>query len=258
MVNKELILYRILQTDSRFNNLSGGIIELEEKISVLIDMGFIYEPYSRKFFNLFTDLSIKSDLLLNYNLDNLIGLYQEHFKKYINKNNNIKSENEIQKMYDTKVNPITLHLIIFSGLYGLIGFLLTIILYYFKFQSLFLLISGLVVYLLIHFYTIRNYSLEKYETPLDTSQFWRKTKYLFTIISVSSTVLLYFILSQFISNYWISIPIILVFREVYSIRVDKYLSKEYILDNYSNIFFENTNKVSSIQDFEDLKETYNI
>jgi hypothetical protein len=257
MINKELILYKILQTNNRFKNLSGSEIQLKEKISILIDMGFIYEPYSKRFLNLFTDLSIKSDLLLYYDLSHLIELYQNHFKNYINKNSEIKSEDEIQKRINTKVSPLTIHLFVYSGLYGLIGFLLTLTLYYFKLENIYLLISILLVYMLVHFYTIRNYSLEKYEHPIHTSQFWRKTKYLFTIVNISSIVLFYFILTKFIKNYWIPIPIILIFREVYSIQVDKYLSKEYISDNYCYLFFENTNKVYSLQDFEDLKEAYN-
>ena len=111
---------------------------------------------------------------------------------------------------------------------------------------------SLINYILIHFYFVKNHSVTSNENPMEVSQFWRKTEYLFLLLEFISTFSLYYFTSKLINNYWLPVLLTLIFRELYSLQIDKYLTKRYTEWNYYYLFLNNTNKVETIEDFNDL------
>jgi len=253
MNDKNWILLSLNKSNKKFD-LSDE--ELEKKVTLLTDMGFIYNPYSSKFINYFINKTILSNtFLLSLNIDDLKDSYRINLQKYLNKFNVIKSNKELEK--ELKINiysKVIFYIESLTGILGLICFLLTIMFTINKVNINTQLINSLIGFFLIHNYFLRNTLIEKYEYhdfSNSISLFWIKTKILFTILTFIYSIIIIYELHLLKSNFWTTIIIVIFLREIIFYFTKWINTKYYISREFDYLFVnDNKNKVKKVSDID--------
>lgn len=182
----------VLDSKNHLKNFDNK--ELESRVEILLNRGFVYNPYSDKFFNPFFDNSTKipSRLLTHskwgdffINLDSSLKLMKEYRK----------SEDEITQKYNRETNHFLLNVKILSGIIGIILFLLGLVSFFFLSLNV-TIICGVISYLFLKYYFVSNGLKTNYfgDYSFEVSPFWTKNKNKFLVsLFINFFVLLYFL-----------------------------------------------------------------
>ena len=237
---KEIALLRIRDVDPRIKAMST--IELDEKINLIYSLGYVYDPYNHEFHNPFINKNLKAIVTYNLDLDRIENLHNVLQKEFLDLNQHLRKFDEISlSIYgdETKFKIIDQSMF---GIYGVIFFLLSIVLY-FTGNINFSLGSLVTSFILVNYYFIQNLLVQVNEGELSLSPFWVKFKSFFSILSLLLYPCLYFLLFMVFHSYWL--PILIGFSM-------RYLIKKNVIRNLSKKYWQ-WNGINDIQDYAEEK-----
>lgn len=239
---KELTKYFIKDADSRIKMVSSE--ELDEKIDLIYSLGYVYNPYTKNFYNPFIDKGLNAMVTYNLNLDRIKNLHNILEQEFFKQNERIRTFDEIKKsIYDSrKFTTIRFLLHSGAGIIGLLFLLLTIIFHITN--NLNFALGGLIVsFIFINLYQIENLLYEMYWSDAALAVFWKKSKNFFFVISLLLYPYLYYLLYSYLESYFI--PVIIIISM-------KYLVKKYVTKNLSLQFWQDYG-MSAIEEYAEEK-----
>ena len=218
---KELAKLKIREVDQRINQMPFD--ELDEKIDYIYSLGYVYNPYIKEFFNPFINQGLKAIVVYNLDIKRIQNLHEGLEEEFIEKNNKIKSVEEIKSLVyknDTS-SGLFLFLASESVIFSFVLFLIGVIAHLFG-GIVITTITIVISFVLINCYTIYNHLFEHNENEYSLSPFWIKYKNIILIFTLVLYPYLYFLLYISLESFLTPIFIILPLRYL----VDKYMKKQ--------------------------------
>lgn len=226
---KELAHLRIIDADPRIKDVPSE--DLYEKIDLIYSLGYVYNPYEKGFYNPFIKKGLKAIVTYNLNLDRIENLHENLEKEYFEKNERMKTFDEISNSIygNDKVSRIGMFFESMSGIFGVMFLILSTIILFttnIKFASFCLIAS----FICINFYLVQNLLIEKNENEwkeMKLSPIWLNYKNFFLIIFVLVFPYLYYQLFMVLNNYWVPIIIIFSLKWIINKIVENKLSRQF-------------------------------
>jgi hypothetical protein len=202
----------ILQSKNHLKHFE--FVELNHRVQLLLDRGFIYNPYSDKFFNPFFDnlSKVPSRLLSNSKWkDYLISL--DPILTYIRKYR--KNDEEITQKYNLETNHFLIYIEVYSGIIGIFIFLSGLVSFFFLSLNITIILNT-ISFLFIKYYFLSNGLKTNYfgRWSIETSPFWRKNKNIFLIVLFINFFVFLFFLYLLIQKIFFTLIIGVIFHFV--------------------------------------------
>lgn len=224
---KELAKQKVKQLLKQNDNLFTS--DIDDKIDYIYDLGYIYNPYKKVFYNPFINKKIKDVVVANFSLEKIDKLHNFAKEDYLRKNKEIKNIDSIKKSIykNNKISKFSIFFDTYSGVLG-IFFLLGAIFFHlannFSIASIILSIS----FILINFYLVFNHLFVENEGEWKANPFWLKYQSIFFILYLLIFPYLYYLLYKITNSIWIPIIIIYTLRYLVVKYTTNKLSREYI------------------------------
>jgi len=231
---KELAKLRIREVDQRINQMPFD--ELDEKIDLIYSLGYLYNPYIKEFFNPFINQGLKALIVFNLDLKRIQNLHEGLEEEFLEKNNKIRSVNEIKRSIYNNDNGSGLFIFVTSEslIFSIVLFIIAIIAHFLggiKIAAITIALS----FVLINCYLTYNLLFSKNEDEDLLSPLWLKYKNILLIFSLALYPYLYFLLYTSFDSFLIPIFIILPLRYLVKKYITKELSKRYWLESYRKL-----------------------
>jgi hypothetical protein len=234
---KELAKLRIREVDQRINQMPFD--ELEEKIDLIYSLGYVYNPYIKEFLNPFINQGLKALVVYNLDLKRIQDLHEGLVEEFVEKNNKIRSVDEIEmSIYKNDTGSgLFIFLASESVIFSVVLFIIAIITHFFS-GIIIAAITTSLSFVLINCYLVYNVLFAKNENEYLLSPLWLKYKNIIIIFSLMLYPYLYFLLYTSFDSFIIPIVIILPIRYLVKKYITKELSKRYWLRSFRELISE--------------------
>ena len=118
----------ITEVDPRIKAMSSE--ELDEKIDLIYSLGYVYNPYSKEFYNHYINKGLKAIVTYNLDLDRITNLHNSLEEEFLTTNKHLRTFDEISNSIyrNDEVSGVQLFMESMSGITGVVFLLLSVIL----------------------------------------------------------------------------------------------------------------------------------
>lgn len=218
---KELAKLRIREVDQKINQMP--IDELDRKVDLLYSLGYLYNPYTKEFFNPFINQGLKAIVVYNLDFKRIQNLHDGLEEDFLEKNNKIRNIDEIES--DIYNNDSSSGLFLFlsssSVIFSILLIIVSIVAHILgeiKIAAITITLS----FVLINCYLAYNLLFAKNEDEYLLSPFWLKYKNILFVFSLVLYPYTYYLLYMLLNS--ILIPFFIIFPIRFLIK--KYMTRK--------------------------------
>lgn len=193
-MNKELVKHLILEADLKIRLIPKE--EISAKINLIYSCDYLYNPFSKTFYNPKINKELKALVVYNLSLEKLNKLLNHLDEEYIKSNKIYILDSNIINTFNTSSHPLSGYEIIFALIFFTVGIFVHL------FYSIYLSLVPLIVSLhLFNYFVFFNSEYEKIMAEEFLSPLWYSMKNFLVTLTVINFTYFFFLLKISFDRY---------------------------------------------------------